>query len=75
MRQMAHTSSPTVRVATLPATLRVAMIALVHFDTEALAARAHSQVLSTTGLRNYYTFHSGLQAQEIRLGSPDRFSS
>ena len=32
-----------------------------------------SQVINTAGLRNDYTFHSGLQAQEIRLGSPDRF--
>ena len=36
-----------------------------------LASR--SQVINTAGLRNYYTFLSGLQAQEIRLGSPDRF--
>ena len=32
-----------------------------------------SQVINTTGLRNDYTFHSGLQAQEIRLGSPNHF--
>ena len=32
-----------------------------------------SQVINTTGLRNDYPFLSGLQAQEIRLGSPDRF--
>jgi len=31
-----------------------------------------SQVINTTGLRNDYTFRSGLQAQEIRLGSPDQ---
>ena len=36
-----------------------------------LASR--SQVINTAGLRNDYTFLSGLQAQEIRLGSPDRF--
>jgi len=36
-----------------------------------LASR--SQVINTAGLRNDYTFVSGLQAQEIRLGSPDRF--
>ena len=58
-RQMAHISSSPVRVAMI--------------DTEALVAR--SRLLGTTGLRNYYTFQSGLQAQEIRLGSPDRFSS
>ena len=56
---MVHISSSPVRVAMT--------------DTEALVAR--SRLLSTTGLRNYYTFQSGLQAQEIRLGSPDRFSS
>jgi len=33
----------------------------------------HSQVINTAGLRNDYTFLSGLQAHEIRLGSPDRF--
>ena len=32
-----------------------------------------SQIINTAGLRNDYTFRSGLQAQEIRLGSPDRF--
>ena len=32
-----------------------------------------SQVINTTGLHNDYTFHSGLQAQEIQLGSPDHF--
>ena len=36
-----------------------------------LASR--SQVINTAGLHNDYTFLSGLQAQEIRLGSPDRF--
>ena len=36
-----------------------------------LAAR--SQVISTAGLCNDYTFLSGLQAQEIRLSSPDCF--
>jgi len=34
----------------------------------------HSQVINTAGLCNDYPFLSGLQAQEIRLGSPDRFS-
>ena len=33
----------------------------------------HSQVINTAGLRNDSTFHSGHQAQEIRLGSPNRF--
>ena len=33
----------------------------------------HSQVINTAGLHNDYTFLSGLQAQEIQLGSPDRF--
>lgn len=61
-RQMAHMSSLSVRVA---------MIAFVHFHTEALVACSQpTQVLSTTG-----SFHSGLQAQEIGLGSPYRFSS
>jgi len=32
-----------------------------------------SQVINTAGLCNDYAFLSGLQAQEIRLGSPDRF--
>jgi len=32
-----------------------------------------SQLINTAGLRNYYTFLSGLEAQEIRLGSPDFF--
>ena len=32
-----------------------------------------SMVINTVGLHNDNTFHSGLQAQEIRLGSPDRF--
>ena len=38
---------------------------------ESLAPR--SQVINTTGLHNGYTFRIGLQAQEIRLGSPDCF--
>ena len=33
-----------------------------------------SQALNTTGLYNDYTFRSMLQAQEIRLRSPDRLS-
>ena len=33
-----------------------------------------SQALNTTGLYNDYTFRSMLQAQEIRLCSPDRLS-
>ena len=32
-----------------------------------------SQVINTAELRNDNTFLSGLQAQEIQLGSPDRF--
>ena len=32
-----------------------------------------SQEINTAGLCNDYTFCSGFQAQEIRLGSPDRF--
>ena len=32
-----------------------------------------SQVINIVGLRNDYTFCSGLQAQEIQLGSPDHF--
>jgi len=32
-----------------------------------------SQVINTAGLHNDYAFCIGLQAQEIRLGSPDRF--
>jgi len=44
------------------------MLVLLHGS---LARR--SQVINTSGLRNDYTFRSGLQAQEIRLGSPDRF--
>ena len=32
------------------------------------------QALNTTGLYNDYTFRSMLQAQEIRLRSPDRLS-
>ena len=31
-----------------------------------------SQALNTMGLYNDYTFRSMLQAQEIRLGSPDQ---
>ena len=33
-----------------------------------------SQAVNTTGLYNDYTFRSMLQAQEIRLRSPDRLS-
>ena len=32
-----------------------------------------SRVINTAGLRNDYPVLSGLQAQEIRLGSPDHF--
>ena len=32
-----------------------------------------SQVINTAGLHSDYPFLSGLQAQEIRLGSPARF--
>jgi len=38
---------------------------------ESLATR--SLVINTVGLLNDYALHSGLQAQEIRLGSPDCF--
>ena len=48
------------------------MIVLV-LDTEAL--RLVSQVINTAGLCNDYTFRSGLQSQEIGLGSPDHFPS
>jgi len=34
-----------------------------------------SQVINTAGLCNDYTFRSGLQSQEIGLGSPDHFPS
>ena len=36
-----------------------------------LASR--SQAINTAGLHNDYTVLCGLQAQEIRIGSPDRF--
>ena len=59
------------KVSTSSLPIRVAMVALGRHGS---LQRTLSQILNTTGLYNDYTFHSMLQAQEIRLRSPDRLS-
>ena len=59
------------KVSTSSLQIWVAMIALGWHGS---LQQTLSQALNTTGLYNDYTFRSMLQAQEIRLRSPDRLS-
>ena len=50
------------------------MITMITLGRHGSFQQTLSRALNTTGLYNDYTFRSMLQAQEIRLRSPDRLS-